>query len=111
MAELIMLDFDANEPRMTVDARRMFESWRTPMEARVFALRKSGDWVVAGELSHRVNAALRMSRDLPQPMTVKHMQIVLGAVSEALSLTTEEALNFENGFEPAQSSSEFSPQV
>ncbi|MBO9477236.1 hypothetical protein J7382_06795 [Shimia sp. R11_0] len=111
MDELIKLDFDANEPRMTVAARRMFESWRTPIEARVFVLRKSGDWVVAGEFSHRVNAVLRMCRDLPQPVTVGHLQIVLGAVSEALSLATEEALVFENGFEPAQSSSDFSPQV
>jgi len=111
MAELIMLDFDANEPRLTADARQLFESWRSPLEARVFALRKSGNWVVAGELSYRVNAVLRMSRNLPQPVSVEHMQIVLGAVSEALTLGPLEAGDWMNGFEPAPSSFIFSPQV
>lgn len=95
MAEIIELDFNAHEPKMTPEAQAALDRWRAVFDGEIYISRKGGDWAWAGELTYRINAVRRMCRKLPQPVSHEHIRIVLDALSETATTVGQPCSQFE----------------
>lgn len=84
--QLIKLDFEAYEPKLTPEAQVAFDKWRGPYDDLLRAMREVGNWSWAGELAYRINGVKRMCRSVPQPVSGEHMRAILGSVTEHYAL-------------------------
>lgn len=82
MAMIVKLDFSKYDPTLTTDAQAAFESWRQVKDDLIHSCRKVDSWAWAGAMTQEINAVKRLCRDFPQPVSEKHMGVILKTVSD-----------------------------